>query len=608
MNIQLRTLSWSNMFSYGSGNRLNLEGNKISQLSGVNGNGKTSISLILQELLYSKNIKGIKKGDILNRYTNSKGWTGHLSFLVDGELYDLTVDRVGDSSKVKLLKNGQDISEHKIPDTYKRIQQILGMSFEVFSQLTYQSSTDLLDFIKATDTNRKKFLITLFGLERYLEIGDVLKVKLTDVEQEHASLQGELSGVKRFLDGTVIQPKRELIGVPSYDHEAETRRAKLKVQLDDFNSQCLKIDKNLMLIRERDGLKFDMGMSRPTQTVGLSDMIKNAETSKSLNSQKLQTLTKNKMNIDTSSSCHACGQHIDNSKALELKNQMDLEIGKLNREQTKLTEQLTEYRATESQERSEYHEWVSNQRAIERFEQLSQLIDTSMPTKYPDYATIKKDYDEVTKTLQELQNSIDTSTRHNEQVHIHNTRVETLVEQRRDFLARQELLEKGIMNLKVKINHLNILKKAFSTSGIVAFKLENLTKQLESTINYYLAELSDGQFQIIFRLNGEKLNIVVANNGKETPIETVSGGEFGRIQTSILLAIRNILSKIGGSKINILFLDEITGVLDAAGKERLVDILMQEDANTFFISHDFEHPLIEKIQITKRNNISKIGE
>lgn len=287
---------------------------------------------------------------------------------------------------------------------------------------------------------------------------------------------------------------------------------------------------------------------------------------------------------------------------------MDLEIGKLTREQTKLSEQITEYRATESQERLQYQEWSANQRAIERFEQLSQLIDTTMPTQYPDYAAIKKEYDEITKTLQSLQGSIDAATRHNEQVHIHNTRVETLVEQRRDFLARQELLEKSIMNLKVKINHLNILKKAFSTSGIVAFKLENLTKQLESTINYYLAELSDGQFQIIFRLNGEKLNIVVANNGKETPIETVSGGEFGRIQTSILLAIRNILSKIGGSKINILFLDEITGVLDAAGKERLVDILMQEDANTFFISHDFEHPLIEKIQITKRNNISKIGE
>ncbi len=35
--------------------------------------------------------------------------------------------------------------------------------------------------------------------------------------------------------------------------------------------------------------------------------------------------------------------------------------------------------------------------------------------------------------------------------------------------------------------------------------------------------------------------------------------------TPTLLAIIPFLSKIGGSKVNILFLDEITGVLDAAG-------------------------------------------
>ena len=45
-----------------------------------------------------------------------------------------------------------------------------------------------------------------------------------------------------------------------------------------------------------------------------------------------------------------------------------------------------------------------------------------------------------------------------------------------------------------QINSLNILKKAFSTSGIVAFKLENLTKELEVSINHYLSLLSDGQF------------------------------------------------------------------------------------------------------------------
>ena len=119
--------------------------------------------------------------------------------------------------------------------------------------------------------------------------------------------------------------------------------------------------------------------------------------------------------------------------------------------------------------------------------------------------------------------------------------------------------------------------------------------------------LSDGQFQIEFSLDKEKLNINVIDNGISAPIETMSGGEFSRIQTSILLAIRHLLSKLGGSSINLLFLDEITGVLDDEGKEKLIEVLQREDElNVFLISHDFTHPLIDKVSIIKENNVSSI--
>jgi len=56
-----------------------------------------------------------------------------------------------------------------------------------------------------------------------------------------------------------------------------------------------------------------------------------------------------------------------------------------------------------------------------------------------------------------------------------------------------------------------------------------------------------------------------------------------------------------------LFLDEITGVLDDEGKEKLVEVLQnEEDLNVFLISHDFTHPLIDKISIVKEENISSI--
>ena len=196
---------------------------------------------------------------------------------------------------------------------------------------------------------------------------------------------------------------------------------------------------------------------------------------------------------------------------------------------------------------------------------------------------------------------------HNQNVGIHNAKVDALIEQKEDFLSRQKVVENDIISVSDRVNNLEILKKAFSTSGIVAFKLENLTKELEVTINRYLSLLSDGQFQVSFRLDKEKLNIIVSNNGIDTPIETVSGGEFSRIQTAILLAIRNLLSKLGGSSVNLLFLDEITGVLDDEGKEKLIEVLSEEEElNVFLISHDFTHPLIDKISITKENNISSI--
>ena len=109
-------------------------------------------------------------------------------------------------------------------------------------------------------------------------------------------------------------------------------------------------------------------------------------------------------------------------------------------------------------------------------------------------------------------------------------------------------------------------------------------------------------------MSGDKLNIVVINNGEEVSIDSLSGGEFSRVQTSVLLAVRNTLAKLGGSSINLLFLDEITGVLDASGKERLFEVLQEEEGlNVFLISHDYSHPLIPVIEIIKENNISTIN-
>ena len=72
--ITLTRLTWSNVFSYGESNTIEFNSAPITQLVGLNGHGKSSIPLILEEVLFNKNSKGIKKADILNRYVDSKAY------------------------------------------------------------------------------------------------------------------------------------------------------------------------------------------------------------------------------------------------------------------------------------------------------------------------------------------------------------------------------------------------------------------------------------------------------------------------------------------------------------------------------------------------------
>ena len=83
-DIKLKTLSFSNLFSYGKDNIIHFDANRITQLTAPNGSGKSSIALILQEVLFNKNIKGIKKADIINKWGKTKNWWAELNFAVDG--------------------------------------------------------------------------------------------------------------------------------------------------------------------------------------------------------------------------------------------------------------------------------------------------------------------------------------------------------------------------------------------------------------------------------------------------------------------------------------------------------------------------------------------
>ena len=97
------------------------------------------------------------------------------------------------------------------------------------------------------------------------------------------------------------------------------------------------------------------------------------------------------------------------------------------------------------------------------------------------------------------------------------------------------------------------------------------------------------------------------HNGYDIDINLLSNGERARVNISTLLAIRKIMQSLSKVRINLLILDETIENLDIDGKEKLIEILLNEEhLNTLLVSHGFTHPLLEKINIVKENNISRI--
>jgi len=227
-----------------------------------------------------------------------------------------------------------------------------------------------------------------------------------------------------------------------------------------------------------------------------------------------------------------------------------------------------------------------------------------------DEVSLRQRLTELQASITQLKAQINKAERENADRAAHNSKLELIQGQLTEMTEELESWDTKLRQLNSKLNTVNTLVKTFSTTGLVAYKIENLVKDLEALSNEYLGELSGGRFQISFQISGsDKLNVVVTDNGVDIDILALSGGERARVNVATLLAIRKLMQSLSQSRINLLILDETIEALDVDGKEKLIEVLLGEESlNTILVSHGFSHPLLEKVHVVKHNNISRIED
>jgi DNA repair exonuclease SbcCD ATPase subunit len=594
--VVLQSIEWDKCFSFGEKNKIDLSSEPLTQIIAPNGYGKSSIPLIIEEVLYNKNSKGAKKSDIPNRLLDNS-YNIRIIFSVDNDNYIISTER-NSSIKVRLFKNEEDISSHTATNTFKQIEELIGIDFKTFQQLVYQSTNSSLAFLTATDTARKKFLIDLFDLSEYTRLFELFKDAAKNLGTETSTLEGKISTINKWMSANSslnleYTPTHDLPVRPDFSSEIGDLSAKIS-NVEEINAKILR---NNSVRKKLDAIDIEELRSHNLVEVSYDE-----------HQHEIGTLQSNKASADAvlkklkglEDKCPTCLQDID-------KHFYDDLLAENTATAAACAGRIEILQSAIESIKKDNRLIASIKSQIAEYEKLEHQLDLNLGNDFLDASDLENNLQEIRNRVAKIEAEISRLTVANNEAMKHNSKIDIYLEQNESFSLQLVEAREHLKIITDKYKNLEVLKKAFSTNGLIAYKLENLVKDLEVFTNEYLAELSDGRFTIEFSISSDKLNVIVTDEGKEISINAPSSGEMARINISTLLAIRKLMSGISKNTINVLFLDEVISVLDDYGRERLVEVLLREEGlNTFLVSHSWTHPLVDKLVIKKKDGISWI--
>ena len=470
--------------------------------------------------------------------------------------------------------------------------------------MVYQNTNASLQFLTATDTNRKKFLIDLLKLDEYVSFFETFKEAVRVASSNITATNAKIATIEKWLEDNFLEDTRLLdkMDLPFQSEEDEKTLSSLQIEFENISEKNKKINTNNHL---KEQLKL-IDLHENKRLLALHpELIDTSAHLTRLGAWKSESIHEEKQlqkyqalagmeNME----CITCGQDIDenfvNTMIKEHQERYDQCLKFADKDREKLQE---------AEENNEIHR--TSNKAIKDWESIYRSIDDKLPTQVINEEELGDKIEALRKRIASTRESLSKVVEENERRERHNTRIGIIQEQTEQFQEQLSSLESGLQSSEDKLTILEILKKAFSTNGLLAYKIESLVKELEILTNEYLAEFSDGRFSINFVVENDKLNVEVSDNGNIIDILALSSGELARVNIATLVAIRKLMTSISRSQINVLFLDEVNQALDEQGKEKVVEVLLKEDnLNTYLVSHGWTHPLLEKIEIIKEDNIS----
>ena len=543
-----------------SNTELNLEGRAgIVSLQGINldnpnfsGNsvGKSTLVNVILQGLFMKNIQGDSIERLSNAYTKEKP---SITITLEKESVEYTIVNNYKDGICKVYKEGVLLDFVRKKDIKDEIEEILGISYFIFSQLIYISPNNPSLFSSVSNDAQNKFIQSLLNIEF---IQDINKKSSADLKSFRGEVTLKVKELNLFQQ-QVESLTKQINLVPVFEDIDYS---------EEINSMAADIsrkeDYQIILKKNYDKAKKELEVENKRE-IEIKSEIKHLEIALS---KELDLIAKG--------NCPTCGQ-----STVKLSTKTDKSLLK------NLKESHTE-----------------------SFEKVL--------AKKAELRTIEDELAEVSSEITIARNTLN-GLKHKKEEQIkaekHISLKTSLEEQRTEAITNLIEAQSKLSQLEDKVYILELITQCTSSKGFIKERISLFLQLFNQELQELGKELLGSNYLIEITKNKTLgYELTVNDGGIVLNYNSLSSGYKSRLDLVIALALNSAIKLLTGIEINVLFLDEILSAVDSVGIEAISKLLNKikhrfPEKIIFVVSHNqILKEVSDTLTITRQNDASKL--
>lgn len=533
---------------------------------GANGVGKTTIINAICYALYNNPFDKISLKRLINNTNGEKDTLMEVSlrFLKGDKEYEIYRCR-GSETNIEISCDGQDITLDSVAENDKMVVEIIGYSYELFTNVIVFAG-GMEPFLLKSVGDQRKLIEELFNITILSEKAKTLKekIKITegDINIQEAVIREQQNAVARYNKQVADAEARIL----KWEEDKETSIAKIKAQLESIDGIDFEAEKarHEELKITSDGVKILRQLSQASEK-----KVREAITKCSKIGKELEHLRDSK--------CPYCLQQFADAGA---------KIAELEKQEEALITEIDKLK-------KEFEETDANLKAAEELEK--QIKESIEHPNLDALLKIRTDAEVLRDKLKQTEASTNP----------HIEAFEALLTE-----SVKETNTKKLDELKTLLEHQQFMLKLLTDKN--SFLRRSIINEtipfLNDRLNYYTSELG-----LPHLVNfADDMSCTVSEYGRELDFGNLSNGEKKRVNIAMSLAFRDVLHHLHG-RANCMFIDELDGgALDLPGVDSIIRVLKKKSRDDnlaiWIISHrpEMGGRFDTEITVRKENGFSSI--